>query len=303
MATLTYPPIQHPMYASAEDLEKGALSPVWALWFEQMQTHAVTYASEQFFEVYSGEFTDNDPAPGHVSWDKIKVKYNGVRYAVNANGSTDKKYVYWETSNPRVLSAADELWMLTPYCILVGTNQAGTFVPEYHDSRRRIYQAIEEDGTVAPGKVAEGSLADLAVTEQKLADLSVKLEKLAAGAVDITKCASSIRPPEIFAVLPAAGNQGRLVLLTSDNKLYRDTGTAWTSEVATSDLVGTIGTSQIADAAIDASKLKDDVVEGRHIKDGVITNAKIAPGTITSAEIQAGSIREAAMNWATHLIF
>ena len=90
MATLTYPPIQHPMYASAEDLEKGALSPVWALWFEQMQTHAVAYASEQFFEVYSGEFKNNDPAPGHISWDKIKVKYNGVRYAVNAiSGGTD----------------------------------------------------------------------------------------------------------------------------------------------------------------------------------------------------------------------
>ena len=303
MATLTYPPIQHPMYASAEDLEKGALSPVWALWFEQMQTHAVTYQSEQFFEVYSGTFTDNDPAPGHVSWDKIKVKHNGVRYAVNANGSTDKKYVYWETTSPRVLSAADELWQLTPYCILVGTNQAGTFVPEYYDSRRRIYQAIEEDGTVAPAKVVEGSLADLAVTEQKLADLAVTLEKLASGSVDITKCASSIRPAEILDVLPAAGNPGRLVLLTTDFKLYRDTGSAWTSSIATTDLVGTIAGNQIADAAIDAAKLKDDVIEGRHIKDGVITNAKIAPGTITGAEIQAGSIREAAMNWSTHLLF
>lgn len=266
MDTLTYPPIQHPMYASQEDMEKGALSPVWALWFQQMQTHAVTYQSEQFFEVYSGEFTDNDPAPGSVSWDKIKVKYNGVRYAVNANGNTSKKYIYWESTNPRVLSAADALWLLTPTCILVGTNQSGTFVPEFYDSRRRVYNAIDEDGTVAAGKVDSFSLADLAVTEQKLADLAVTLQKLAAGAVDITKCASTIRPPEIFAVLPAAGNQGRLVYLTTDNKIYRDTGSVWTLEVDGNDLkaasviagkvaAGAIGTTELAAKAATISKL------------------------------------------------
>lgn len=266
MDTLTYPPIQHPMYASQEDMEKGALSPVWALWFQQMQTHAVTYQSEQFFEVYSGEFTDNDPAPGSVSWDKIKVKYNGVRYAVNANGNTDKKYIYWESTNPRVLSAADALWLLTPTCILVGTNQSGTFVPEFYDSRRRVYNAIDEDGTVAAGKVDSFSLADLAVTEQKLANLAVTLQKLAAGAVDITKCASTIRPPEIFAVLPAAGNQGRLVYLTTDNKIYRDTGSVWTLEVDGNDLkaasviagkvaAGAIGTTELAAKAATINKL------------------------------------------------
>ncbi len=153
------------------------------------------------------------------------------------------------------------------------------------------------------GTITSDQISDGAVTQAKLADLAVTLEKLAAGSVDITKCASTISPPEIFPALPEPGNPGRMVLLTTDFKLYRDTGTEWTTKVATADLIGTISGEQIADAAIDAAKLKDDVIEGRHIKDGVITNAKIAPGTITSAEIQAGSIREAAMNWATHLIF
>lgn len=177
----------------------------------------------------------------------------------------------------------------------------------------RVYTALNADGTFADDSVTEDSIADGAVTEPKvgagavteakIGTGAVTAEKIAAAAIDITKCASSIRPPEILATLPAAGSQGRIVFLTSDNKLYRDTGSAWTSAVATADLSGTISGEQISDAAIDAAKLRDDVIEGRHIKDGVITNAKIAPGTITSAEIQAGSIKEAAMNWATHLIF
>ena len=78
--------------------------------------------------------------------------------------------------------------------------------------------------------------------------------QIANGSIDITKCASSIRPPEIFDVLPAPGNKGRIVFLTSDNKLYRDTGTGWTVEVSTVDLVGTITSDQISDGAVGIAK-------------------------------------------------
>jgi hypothetical protein len=237
-----------------------------------------------------------------VSWSRAWVTFLGRRHKI-ADGVTAHKYIYWSSAFPRAFQTSNALPPLSETVHLVGVVVDGVFMYADSEAKARVYQAIESGGTIAPGMVEEASLADLAVTQAKLADLAVTLEKLAAGSVDITKCASSIRPPEIFPALPEPGNPGRMVLLTTDFKLYRDTGTEWTTHVATADLIGTISGEQISDAAIDAAKLKDDVIEGRHIKDGVITNAKIAPGTITSAEIQAGSIKEAAMNWATHLIF
>ena len=295
------PPYQEPLYANEEAMKAGEMTWPWVQYFQALS--ALQKAMEaSLFSVVSGEFENNTPAAGSVSWSRAWVTFLGRRHKI-ADGVTAHKYIYWSSAFPRAFQTSNALPPLSETVHLVGVVVDGVFMYADSEAKARVYQAIESGGTIAPGMVEEASLADLAVTQAKLADLAVTLEKLAAGSVDITKCASTISPPEIFPALPEPGNPGRMVLLTTDFKLYRDTGTEWTTHVATADLIGTISGEQISDAAIDAAKLKDDVVEGRHIKDGVITNAKIAPGTITSAEIQAGSIKEAAMNWATHLIF
>lgn len=38
---------------------------------------------------------------------------------------------------------------------------------------------------------------------------------------------NALKGLENVAVLPAAGSKGRMVILTSDNKIYYDNGTAW----------------------------------------------------------------------------
>lgn len=61
---------------------------------------------------------------------------------------------------------------------------------------------------------------------------------------------------EIVGALPGTNLfEGRVVYLTTDDKLYRYTGSAWTAGVPTVDLTGQIASGQIADAAVVASKI------------------------------------------------
>ena len=89
------------------------------------------------------------------------------------------------------------------------------------------------------------------------------------------KFAAGIRPVEIVSVLPTLPSanypQGSVVTLTTDNKLYRSTGSTWTVAVPTVDLTGQIVDSQIA------------TMTGNKLKDGA------APGTSPTPTLQPGS--------------
>jgi len=84
--------------------------------------------------------------------------------------------------------------------------------------------------------------------------------QIADSAISLTKFASGIQPVEVLATLPTTGNfQGRTVFLTTDNKLYRHTGSptgsaGFTSVVPAADLTGQVAGSQIADSAISLTK-------------------------------------------------
>lgn len=65
---------------------------------------------------------------------------------------------------------------------------------------------------------------------------------------------------EIVGTLPSTNLfQGRMVFLTTDNKLYRYTGTAWTTAVPANDLTGQIVQAQVADGAINTTKFANTI--------------------------------------------
>jgi predicted phage tail protein len=65
---------------------------------------------------------------------------------------------------------------------------------------------------------------------------------------------------EIVSTLPTTNLfEGRLVFLTTDDKLYRYTGSAWTTAVPATDISGQIVGSQIADAAISTAKFASGI--------------------------------------------
>ncbi len=161
---------------------------------------------------------------------------------------------------------------------------------------------------IADAAITNTKLAALAVDASKLADGSVSATKLAANAVDATKFASGIRPVEIVSSLPTTGNvEGRTVYLTTDDKLYRYTGSAWTSATAASDITGqmtdaqiaavaaakvtgTLVSSQVADAAITNAKLAALAVDAAKLADNAITTTKIADNAISTPKLQANAI-------------
>lgn len=110
---------------------------------------------------------------------------------------------------------------------------------------------------------------------------------------------------EIVAVLPSTNLfAGRLVFLTTDGKLYRYTGSAWTAAVAAVDISGLLADAQIA--AIAAGKITglltssqiNDIAAAKitgqigstQISDGAISTPKLAAGAVTASQIAAGTI-------------
>jgi hypothetical protein len=93
---------------------------------------------------------------------------------------------------------------------------------------------------------------------------------------------------EIVSSLPSSNLfAGRVVFLTTDNKLYRYTGSAWTAVVPSTDITGQLTDAQIA--ALAAAKLTGQITTTQ-ITDNAITTPKILAGAVTTAELAAGSV-------------
>jgi hypothetical protein len=121
------------------------------------------------------------------------------------------------------------------------------------------------------------------------------------GQIGANLFSDDLRPIERVSSLPTTSlTQGRVVLLTTDNKLYRYTGNAWTSAVPTTDLTGQVNGTQIADAAVTASKigsaavttakLANSAVTADIIAANAVTETKITDNAITSPKITASAI-------------
>lgn len=152
---------------------------------------------------------------------------------------------------------------------------------------------------------------------------SLSATKLA-GTLPAAVFSSDLRPVERVAALPSgltAADEGRTVYLTSDKKLYRWTGSAWSAAVAAADVSGALAASNFPNnlrpvevvSALPSSGLTDGrvvflstdkkiyrydaakaawskAVDGADITANTITAQAIAAGTITANEIAAGTI-------------
>lgn len=133
---------------------------------------------------------------------------------------------------------------------------------------------------------------------------------------------------EPLSSLPASGDfTGQVVFLTTDNKLYRWTGSAWTTavpavditgqltnaqlqeiaaakisgqltnaqleDIATSKLTGTITETQIGDDSISTAKLQAASISTAKIASGAITTGLLAAEAVTTEKLGAGSVSTA----------
>lgn len=149
---------------------------------------------------------------------------------------------------------------------------------------------------IQAGSIITAALADSAVTIAKLADEAVSATKFAAG----------IQPVGIVDSLPSpVGYTGpNTVFLTTNGKLYRYSGGAWTAAVAAADVSGQLTNAQIADLAatkitgqltsaqiadLAAAKLTGEITSTQ-ITDGAVSTPKLAAGAVTTAKISANAV-------------
>lgn len=116
-------------------------------------------------------------------------------------------------------------------------------------------------------------------------------QEVADGSITTAKFAQGIRPIEIVSSLPTTGNsEGRMVYLTTDDKVYRFTGTSFTASMPFGDLTGTIGANQISANTITAGMIQVGAIGADQIAAQAISASKIAAGAITAEKIATSAI-------------
>ena len=108
-------------------------------------------------------------------------------------------------------------------------------------------------------------------------------------AITLAKFAASIEPVSIQSTVPTS-KITETVYVTSDSKLYRWNGSSYIATVPTSDLTGSITTTQISDDAITTPKIAANAVTASEIAANTITANEIASNTITAGQIAVGAI-------------
>jgi hypothetical protein len=218
----------------------------------------------------------------------------GVLYAWVNKASTDDADPTAEAdgsvslSGPGTVTSADT-WNLTGG----GTDALFDEIGVHSARAKRIFlEYVAEDGTTT-GKVdfLLKNWLDLIDPDGELITDAIKYR---------TQFASTIRPPEVLAALPALPNadypEGSLVTLVPGDgtvKLYRNEGGSWTAAIPTADLSGTIAAAQIADAAVTATKIATGAVEESKIGALAVTAAKIGAGAVETAKIANLAVTEA----------
>ena len=127
--------------------------------------------------------------------------------------------------------------------VLIGTAQGAIYSDSVGLSAARYYwiRFVSTAGVKGPFNQVSGVGAQTGkIGNNDLGALIVEAQNLASGAIDTTKFASGIEPVGLVDSLPnpVGYNGPKTVLLNSDSKLYRYTGTGWTKEVTAADING-----------------------------------------------------------------
>jgi hypothetical protein len=96
---------------------------------------------------------------------------------------------------------------------------------------------------------------------------------------------------EIVGTLPSTNLfEGRIVFLTTDDKLYRYTGTSWTTAVPAVDITGQIVETQITNGSISTAKIAANAVTATEIASNAIISDKINAGAVIAGKISVTNL-------------
>ena len=156
------------------------------------------------------------------------------------------------------------------------------------------------DATKVAGQLTDAQLSTIGATKVTGQIVS---SQIASAAITTAKFASGIEPVTIVSGATVPTTKSTTAIMVN-GKLYRWGGTAYTTQVDTADLSGTISDAQVAGlsaskvtgqltdsqvTSISAAKLTGKIV-GTQITDGAISTPKIAAGAVTATQIASNTI-------------
>jgi hypothetical protein len=111
------------------------------------------------------------------------------------------------------------------------------------------------------------------------------------GTLAADRFSNTVRPVEVVSSLPTTGNfQGRVVLLSTDNKVYRFTGTSFSKAISASDLDDQVNLATQVFGQVQASSLTAGQISSESIQTGAVVADSIASGAISAVKLAADSV-------------
>ena len=186
--------------------------------------------------------------------------------------------------------AHTEIWRHTSDSIgdaqLTGIHEGRVYIDPVGEDEDNYYWArhVNEEGIPGPFHSTSGARGQTALSVDALID---QLE----ASIPAVAFAAGIEPVGVVNSLPTvSGYTGpKIVLLTTDGKLYRLVNGAWTAAVPTVDLTGTIAELQIADDAVTNAKIAVNAIQGDVIAASAITADKLLAGAVTELKTSSRS--------------
>lgn len=94
---------------------------------------------------------NNKPTAGYIRWTDVEVIYKGITYSIT-NGNTNKKFIWWDFSDPTVFQTSDTMPTLADTDFIAIYNDNGT----YHlVSINKFHGDMLLDGSVPLSKLEE----------------------------------------------------------------------------------------------------------------------------------------------------
>ena len=101
----------------------------------------------------------------------------------------------------------------------------------------------------------------------------------------------TVRPIERVGALPTTNlTTGRVVMLTTDSKLYRYSGTGWTKAISAADLDDQVNLATQVFGQVQATNINAGQISTASIQAGAVVADKIASGSISAVKLAADSV-------------
>ena len=217
-------------------------------------------------------FTNDSPEPGYVSWSNVVLYWKDNKYEIE-DGSTDKKYIWWDYStSTTTFQTSDTRPELDLEDVIIGYNDNGTW-------RLMCYQPTVMADYVRAGVLQSSNWGATTGSQLDLDNGTLKL-----GGSDSPKF-----QVDADGVLHATG-----AVISGNVTITGGTGVANLSDAGALATLDVVGTAQIEDLAVTTAKIADAAITNAKIADATITDAKIA--SLSADKITTGTLDASQVN-------